>query len=120
MSASGAYQEPLLDLHQLPDFLERLLESTARTVIVDGVDHIARARKSFPQLLDEAKIRSPIPRNVVLQVHHLNAEIEPLDRRVGGLRRHGVLLAKDRRLAVDQERGAGAGIDDDGFADDDP
>src|SRR6266852_6627206 len=89
-------------------------------MIVGGIDRVAGARNGLPQVVDEAEIRIAVPRNIVFQIHHLNAEIEPLDRGVGGLRGHGILLAKDRRLAVDQERGAGAGIDDDGFADDDP
>src|SRR5450631_2262092 len=86
---------------------------------VDDVDHIAGAWNSLAQVLDETEIGSPVSRDVVLQVHHLDAEIEPLDRGVGGLRGHGILFAKDRRLAVDQKRGAGTGIDDDAFADDD-
>jgi len=86
---------------------------------IKGVDHIARAGKSFTQLLDEAEICLAVPRHVVLQIHGLDTEIEPLGGRVGGLSRHGVSLAEDRRLAIDQEGRAGAGIDDDAFADDD-
>src|SRR5258708_13057627 len=119
-SASGTQQEAFLDLHQYSDFLESLVESAARNMIVDGVDRIAGGWQRVPQLFDEALIRHPIFRDVVLQVHHLNAIIEPLDRRVGGLRGDRVLLAKDRRLAVDQERSAVAGLDDAGFADASP
>src|SRR5665213_2119269 len=118
-AASGIQQQLVFDLHQFPDFLEALVESSPGNMMVDGVDAVAGSRNGLAQLLEEARIRSPVSRNVVLQIHHLDAVIEPLDRGSGGLRGHGVLLAEDWRLAVDQEGSAGAGIDDDGFADDD-
>src|SRR5262249_62170504 len=60
-----------------------------------------------------------IARGIVLQIHHLDAEIEPSGGGIGGFRGDRVLLAGGRRFAVDQEAGTGSGIDDDAFADDD-
>jgi hypothetical protein len=42
----------------------------------------------------EALIRDQVALNVVLQIHGLNAEAEPFRRRVAGLGRNGVSLAK--------------------------
>src|SRR5258708_38456693 len=56
-------------------------------------------------MLEQAEIRGPVSRDIVLQIHGLYAEIEPLGRRIGGFGTDGVLLAKQARVAVDQERG---------------
>src|SRR5882724_11199593 len=107
-----------LALHQLPDVLERLVESPGRDMLVDAVDQVAGARGYVPQLLDATQIRLSVPRHVVLQIHGLDAKVEPLGGRIGGLRRHGVPLAENRALPVDQEARARTGINDDAFADD--
>src|SRR5258707_15818021 len=87
---------------------------------VDGFDRKTIARIALAQVAQEALISHPVSRDLVLQIHGLNAEIEPPDRRIGGLGRDGVFFAKDWRIAVDQERGARAGIDENGLADHDP
>jgi len=42
-------------LHQLPDFLERLIKSTARNMGIRGFDLFARTRKAFTQILEETE-----------------------------------------------------------------
>ena len=88
-------------------------------MVVGGINRDAGTRIGLAQFAQEALIGGPVTRNVVLQIHGLKAEIETLGRRVGGLGRDGVSLAEYRRIAVDQERGARAGIDENGFADHD-
>src|SRR6476660_4984795 len=85
-------------------------------MVVDGVKREAVTWTGIAQSAQEALICGPVARNVVLQIHGLNAEIETLGRRIGRLGRDGVSLAEDWRVAVDQERGARAGIDENGFA----
>ena len=89
-------------------------------MIVGSVDRDAGARIGIAQRAQESLIGSLIARNVVFQIHGLNAEIEPLGGRIGGLGVDGVPFAQDRRFAVDQKRDAGAGIDENGFPDHDP
>src|SRR5258708_35094745 len=83
-------------------------------MIVGGIDRDAGTRTGIAQPAQEALIGGPVTRNVVLQIHGLKAEMETLGRRVGGLSRDGVSLAQYRRVTVDQERGARAGIDEHG------
>ena len=70
---------------------------------VDGVDRKTIARTDLAQVAQETLIRDPVSRDIVLQIQGLNAEIQPLDRRIGILGCDGVFFAQDRRIAVDQE-----------------
>ena len=58
---------------------------------------IAKARHRFQQLPYEAEIKLLILRNVILEIHLLNAEIDPLHRCGGCLRRQDILLAQDHK-----------------------
>src|SRR4029079_11742198 len=86
---------------------------------VGGVNCEAITWTGIAQRAQEALIGGPVARNVVLQIHGLNAEIETLGRRIRGLGRDGISFAEDWRVAVYQERGARAGIDENGLADHD-
>ena len=119
-SRRSGCEQLVFALHQLPDFLERLVECAFGNMGVGGIDRDAGARIGLAQFAQEALVSGPVTRNVVLKIHGLKAEIETLGRRVGGLGRDGVPLAQYRRVAVDQERGARAGINENGFADHDP
>jgi hypothetical protein len=52
------------------------------------------------------------------RVHQLDGEIDALCRRVGGGKRHDVLLAQDRYLAIDEQPRALIDVSDDAVADD--
>src|ERR1700712_400201 len=75
---------------QFSDFFERLVERSAGNVSVDDVDRQAVAGLALAKASQQALIRGPVSRNIVLQVHDLNAEIETPGRRIGILRRDGV------------------------------
>src|SRR6202171_6366796 len=102
LPASGR-QQFFFALDQFPDFLERLVERATGNEIVYGVDRHAGGWIGIAQILEQAEIRGPVSRDIVLQIHGLNAEIEPLGRRIGGLGGDGVFLTKQARVAVDQE-----------------
>ena len=88
-------------------------------MITCGFNLFAGTRYRFEHVLDETEIELLILRNVILEIHLLNAEIDSLDRRVRGFRRQDVLLAQDRRITIDQECRTVLGIGDDALADHD-
>src|SRR5262249_1368088 len=61
-------------LHQLPDFLERLVQRSAGNMVVGGVDGDAGAGTGFAQFAQKALIRRAVALDVILQIHGLKAE----------------------------------------------
>lgn len=56
--------------------------------------------------------------DILVEVHQLNSQIDPLRRRVGRFRRVDVFLTQQRFLALDEDMGAVISIGDDRGADD--
>jgi hypothetical protein len=80
-------------LDQLAGVLERLVKAAARYELCDGV---AAVRHLLGRFVKHAETGGPISLRIVLQVHRLDAEIEPLRRRVDGLSGDRIFLAQDR------------------------
>lgn len=56
--------------------------------------------------------------DVLVEIHQLDRQIDPLRRRVGGFRRVDVFLTQERFLALDEDMRAVISIGDDRGADD--
>src|SRR6266702_2244520 len=88
-------------------------------MIIDTFDQGPGARSGAKGVAHELEIdfvgRARVPR----RVHQLDREIDAFGRRVGALRGQDVLLAEDRRAALDQQPGPLVGVGDDAVAEDD-
>ncbi len=89
-------------------------------MIIHSVDKRPHAGGRGEDVPDQREINVVMGAGVARGVHQLNGEVDARRGRIGPVGGHDVLLAQDRRGALDEEAGALLLIGDDGFADDDP
>ena len=72
-------------------------------MVTCGLDLLSIARCSRKQVLDEIEVELLIFRNVIFEIHHLDAKIYSLDRCIGSLGGQNVFLTQDRGIALDNK-----------------
>src|SRR6185503_6159353 len=87
-------------------------------MIIDTFDCRPSAWCGIHHVAHELEINVVMRLRILREIHELYREIDALRRRVGGLVGENVLLAQDRRLAVDQQARALIRIGDDAVPDD--
>ena len=88
-------------------------------MVTRRLDLLSAARCSGEQILDEIKVERLIFRDVIFEIHHLDAKIDSLDRRIGCRGGQDVFLAQDRGIALDKKTSPLIRIGDQALADND-
>src|SRR5262245_15310390 len=88
-------------------------------MIIDVLDVRPNARCSFHELAHQREIDIVMETRILGRVHQLHREIDTLSWRICAVAGQNVLLAQDRRLAVNYKPGALVSVGNDAVADDD-
>src|SRR6185503_9804948 len=97
---------------------QRLVHVAGQNVVAHRPDMRPGAWRRLHQFAQQREIGVMMRARIARGVHELDREIDAFGRGVGLRRRHDVLLAQDRRVAVDQKPRALAPVGDDRITDD--
>src|SRR5215213_28649 len=88
-------------------------------MITGDFDLLSEAWRRGDYVFHEFEVERLILRDIVFQIHHLDAKIDALDRGIGSFGRQDILFAQDWSVSRDQEARPDIGVGDKALADND-
>lgn len=78
-----------------------MIERARYDLVVDVMNDGSRAWHGFQEIVDKPEVELPVRSDIVVQIHKLDRQVDPLCRRVRRLCRQDILLSQKRFIAID-------------------